>query len=188
MLQDVIQRSSKPVKQQEVKRYLMGHYDVSQRRACPVVNATRSQAYYRSPQDPLTALRLRMRGLAQARARFGIGGCWCCGARAGRSAKRAFYRVYTAEGLTLRRKRPWRRATAVPANNGSRPPGATTSGAWITWPTSSRTAAISHLDRAGSLHARVLGHRGGARPHGPGRRRYGRDVSGSIAATKGPPI
>ena len=32
-------------------RYLVGHYDVSQRRACRVVKATRSLVYYRSRQE-----------------------------------------------------------------------------------------------------------------------------------------
>jgi transposase InsO family protein len=51
--------------------YLMGRYEVSQRRPCRVVRATRSPVYYRSRKDPLTALRQRMRELAQTRVRFG---------------------------------------------------------------------------------------------------------------------
>ena len=61
----------KPVKQREVMRYLVGRYDVSTRRACGVIKATRSSAYYRSRKDPLTALRQRLRALAQARVLFG---------------------------------------------------------------------------------------------------------------------
>ena len=34
-------------------RYLVGRYGVSTRRACGVVKATRSSAYYRSRKDPL---------------------------------------------------------------------------------------------------------------------------------------
>jgi putative transposase len=52
-------------------QYLMGRYTVSARRACRVVRATRSSVYYRSRKDPLTALRQRMRELAQTRVRFG---------------------------------------------------------------------------------------------------------------------
>ena len=52
-------------------RYLMGRYEVSQRRACRVVRATRSLVYYRSRKDPLTVLRQRMRELAHTRVRFG---------------------------------------------------------------------------------------------------------------------
>ena len=59
----------KPVKQREVMRYLMGRYGVSTRRACRVVQATRSSAYYTSRKDPLTALRQRhARAGADARA------------------------------------------------------------------------------------------------------------------------
>jgi putative transposase len=36
----------------------------------------------------------------------------CCGGKAGKSAN-TVYRLYTAEGLALRRKRPWRHASAV---------------------------------------------------------------------------
>src|SRR5687768_15168198 len=94
--------------------YLMGRYTVSAPRACLVVRATRSSVYYRSRKDPLTALRQRMRELAQTRVRFGyrrlrvllLREGWVVG-------KERFYRVYTEEGLALRRKLPWRHATAV---------------------------------------------------------------------------
>jgi putative transposase len=52
-------------------RYVMGHYAVSARRACDVIRATRSTAKYKSCKAPLTALRARMRELAQTRVRFG---------------------------------------------------------------------------------------------------------------------
>ena len=52
-------------------RYLVGRYAISTRRACRVVATTRSSLYYTSRKDPLTALRQRMRELAQTRVRFG---------------------------------------------------------------------------------------------------------------------
>lgn len=61
----------KPVTQREVMRYAVGRSEVSTRRACGVIKATRSSAYYRSRKDPLTALRQRLRELAQTRVRFG---------------------------------------------------------------------------------------------------------------------
>ena len=92
----------------------MGRYAVSARRACVVVRATRSSVYYRSRKDPLTALRQRVRELAQARVRFGYGRLRVLLLREGRVVgKERFYRVYTEEGLALRRKRPWRHATGV---------------------------------------------------------------------------
>jgi putative transposase len=92
----------------------MGRYTVSARRACGVVRATRSSVYYRSRKDPLTALRQRMRELAQTRVRFGYRRLRVLLLREGwEVGKERFYRVYTEEGLALRRKRPWRHATAV---------------------------------------------------------------------------
>ena len=95
-------------------RYLKGHYDVSARRACRVIRATRSSTYYKTRRDPLTALRHRMRDLAQTRVRFGYRRLRVLLQREGwEVGKERFYRVYTEEGLALRRKRPWRHATAV---------------------------------------------------------------------------
>ena len=120
-------------------RYLVGRYAVSTRRACGVIKATRSSAYYRSRKDPLTALRQRMRELAQTRVRFGYRRLRVLLLREGWTVgKERFYRVYTEEGLALRRKRPWRHATAVIVSSAARPPLGMTSGAWTSWPTSSR--------------------------------------------------
>ena len=95
-------------------RYLTGRYGVSTRRACLVVKATRSSVYYTSRKDPLTALRQRVRELAQTRVRFGYRRLRVLLLREGwEVGKERFYRVYTEEGLALRRKRPWRHATAV---------------------------------------------------------------------------
>lgn len=95
-------------------QYLMGRYAVSTRRACLVVRATRSSVYYTSRKDPLTALRQRMRELAQTRVRFGYRRLRVLLLREGwEVGKGRFYRLYTEEGLALRRKRPWGHATAV---------------------------------------------------------------------------
>ena len=87
---------------------------MSTRRACRVVKTTRSSVYYTSRKDPLTALRQRARELAQARVRFGYRRLLVLLRREGWDVgKERFYRVYIEEGLALRRKRPWRHATAV---------------------------------------------------------------------------
>jgi putative transposase len=94
--------------------YLTGRYRVSARRACRVIRTTRSSVYYVSRKDPLTGLRQRMRELAQTRVRFGYRRLLVLLRREGWTVGKArFYRVYTEEGLALRRKRPWRHATAV---------------------------------------------------------------------------
>jgi putative transposase len=91
-------------------QYLVSRYEVSTRRACGVIRATRSSAYYRSRKDPLTALRQRMREMAQTRVRFGYRRLRVLMVREGwEVGKERFYRVYIEEGLALRRKRPWRR-------------------------------------------------------------------------------
>ncbi|HEY2433518.1 MAG TPA: IS3 family transposase [Vicinamibacterales bacterium] len=88
-------------------RYLTGHYAISARRACGVIRATRSTAYYKSRRNPLTALRARMRELAQTRVRFGYRRLRILLHREGwEVGKEPFYRVYTEEGLALRRQRP----------------------------------------------------------------------------------
>ena len=94
-------------------QYLMGRYGVSTRRACRVVRATRSSVYYTSRKDPLTGLRYRMRELAQTRVRFGYRRLRVLLREGWNVGKEHFCRVYTEEGLALRRKRPWRHATAV---------------------------------------------------------------------------
>ena len=62
----------------------------------------------------MTAFRQRIRELAQTRVRFGYRRLLVLMHREGwEVGKHWFYRVYTGEGLALRRKRPWRHATAV---------------------------------------------------------------------------
>lgn len=95
-------------------RYLVGQFGISTRRACRVIATTRSSVYYASRKDPLLALRQRMRELAQTRVRFGYRRLLVLLRREGwEVGKERFHRVYTEEGLALRRKRPWRHATAV---------------------------------------------------------------------------
>jgi putative transposase len=94
-------------------QYLLGRYQISTRRACRVLKATRSSVYYVSRKDALTALRQRVRELAQTRVRFGDRRLRVLLLREGwQVGKERFYRVYTEEGLALRRKRPWRHAAA----------------------------------------------------------------------------
>ena len=83
-------------------RYVMGRYGVSTRRACRLLRTTRSSVYYRGRKDPLTALRQRMRELAQTRVRFGYRRLRVLLLREGWTVgKERFYRVYTEEGLAL---------------------------------------------------------------------------------------
>ena len=66
-----------------------------------------------APADTL-ALRQRIRELAQTRVRFGYRRLLVLLRREGwELGKKRCYRLYAEEGLALRRKRPWRHATAV---------------------------------------------------------------------------
>ena len=92
----------------------MGRYDVSERRAVRAARFCLCSIRYESCRDPLTALRQRLREVAQGRVRFGYRRLLVLLRREGWGVgKKRVYRLYVEEGLALRRKRPWRQATAV---------------------------------------------------------------------------
>jgi putative transposase len=94
--------------------YVVGHYATSRRRACRVLCQHRSVQYYRSRRDPRTALRTRLRELAQVRIRYGYRRLQVLLRREGWSiGKNLVYRLYTEESLQLRSKRPRRRKMVV---------------------------------------------------------------------------
>ena len=65
-----------------------------------------------------------MRDLAQTRVRFGYRRLRVLLRREGwEVGKERFYRVYTEEGLALRRKRPWSMRPPSIASSGGRPAG-----------------------------------------------------------------
>jgi putative transposase len=94
--------------------YLQAGYSVSTRRACAVVQLGRSTHYYRSRADPQTALRVRLRDLAESRVQYGYRRLHVLLRREGWhvNANRV-YRLYDQEGLALRTKKPRRRKSAV---------------------------------------------------------------------------
>ena len=94
--------------------YLRVCYSASSRRTCEVLELNRSTYYYRSTADPQTALRIRLRDLANARIRYGYRRLHVLLRREGWkiNAKRV-YRLYLQEGLGLRIKKPKRRRSAV---------------------------------------------------------------------------
>ena len=134
----------KPARQREVMQYLVGRYGVSTRRACRVVPTTRSSTYDRSRKDPLPALRLRMRELAQARVRFGYRRLrvlmqregWEIGKERfiGSIPRKAWRYDASGPGAT---PRPCIASSVDPPSHGM------TSGAWTSSPTSSPMAGDS---------------------------------------------
>src|SRR6202165_229219 len=88
-----------------VVNYLGGAYQVSQRRACQVARIPVSTFRYQSIQEPRTALRLRIREIAQARIRYGYRKDRVLLKREGWNVgKKLVYRLYREEGLALRYK------------------------------------------------------------------------------------
>jgi len=94
--------------------YLQAGYVVSARRACAVVEQTRSSHYYQSLADPQTALRVRLRDLANTRVGYGYRRLHILLQREGWQVNhKRVYRLYVQEGLVLRTKKPKRRRSVV---------------------------------------------------------------------------
>jgi putative transposase len=137
---------ARPAVKRQAVDYVVGHYATSRRRACRVVCQHRSVQYYRSRKDPKTALRHRMRELAQVRIRYGYRRLRVLLRREGWSlGKDQTYRLYTEDSLQLRSKRPRRRKMAVARRERYVPKRPTRRGRWISSPTSSSTARGSEL-------------------------------------------
>ena len=90
-------------------------YAVSERRTCRTVRCARATYYDRSHRDPRTALRQRLREMAQTRVRYGYRNIRVLLNREGWAVgKHLAYRLYREEGLMLRRRSPRRRKSVVP--------------------------------------------------------------------------
>ncbi len=90
-------------------------FGFSERRACAVVGLARSTCRYQARRDPATALRERLRALAEQRRRFGYRRLTILLRREGHAvnAKRV-YRLYREEGLAVRRRRRKRMPRLAP--------------------------------------------------------------------------
>jgi putative transposase len=77
---------------------------VSERRACRAARIPVSTFSYESRQEPRTALRLRIREIAQVRVRYGYRKIRVLLKREGWNVGKLVYRWYKEEGLTLRHK------------------------------------------------------------------------------------
>jgi len=89
---------------------------MSERRACSVIDADRKMIRYRSRRPPETALRARLRDLANERRRFGYRRLFILLRREGKaSGIDRIYQLYREEGLTVRKRRARRRAAGMRA-------------------------------------------------------------------------
>jgi len=101
-----------------VVEYLHGSYRVSERRACRVARLNRGTFRYRGYKDPRTALRMRIREIAQTRARYGYRKIRVLLNREGWNVgKYLVERIYREEGLTLQQRRKRRRRVAEHPRN-----------------------------------------------------------------------
>lgn len=94
--------------------YVRGHYGISLRRACQLVQVSRSTPYSERREDPRPELRRRMRELANTRVRWGYRRLHVLLRREGWQLGRSqCYRIYGEEQLQLRSKLPKKRKMVV---------------------------------------------------------------------------
>ena len=132
-MQDVnSKKMTRPALKREAVNYVVEHYPLALRPACRIVQQHRSAQYYRLCKEPKTALRARMRELAQVRIRYGYRRLHVLLRREGwRLVKNQAYRLYNEESLQLRSKRPRRRKMVVPRRERYVPEKRTRRGQWI---------------------------------------------------------
>jgi putative transposase len=105
-----------PAAKREAVAHLQTVMDLSERRACRIVSADRTMVRYQSCRPPDTALRSRLRELANARRRFGYRRLFVLLRRDGEpSGLNRIYRLYREEGLGVRKRRARRRAVGTRA-------------------------------------------------------------------------
>ena len=105
-----------PVVKREAVAHLKAHLGLSERRACEIAGADRKMVRYQSQRAPDTALRGRLRDLANERRRFGYRRLFVLLRREGEaSGINRIYRLYREEGLTVRKRKARRKAIGTRA-------------------------------------------------------------------------
>ena len=105
-----------PAAKREAAACLKEQFQMSERRACKLIKADRQMVRYRSTRLPETALRTRLRELANERRRFGYRRLFIMLRREGEaSGINRVYRLYREEGLGVRRRKGRKRAVGVRA-------------------------------------------------------------------------
>src|SRR5689334_17191867 len=103
-----------PAARREAVAHLQASMGLSEGRACSLIAADRTMVRYRSRRPPETALRARLRALANERRRFGYRRLFILLRREGEpSGINRIYRLYREEGLTVRKRRARRRAVGT---------------------------------------------------------------------------
>jgi putative transposase len=89
--------------------WIVDHYQVPRRRACRCVGLNHSSYYYKPHRRDESLLKVRIRDIAHARVRYGFKRIFTLLRREGFADNhKRVYRIYKAEGLNLRTKRPRR--------------------------------------------------------------------------------
>ncbi|WP_425430962.1 IS3 family transposase [Donghicola tyrosinivorans] len=105
-----------PVAKREAVALLRGQFGFSERRACRIAGADRKMVRYVAQRAPDTALRGRLRELANERRRFGYRRLFVLLRREGEpSGINRIYRLYREEGLTVRKRKARRKAVGTRA-------------------------------------------------------------------------
>ena len=105
-----------PAAKREAVARLRTKFEVSERRACSIIQADRTTVRYRSRRADDAQLRERLRELANVRRRFGYRRLFILLRRDGeRSGMNRIYRLYREEGLTVRKRKSRRRAAGTRA-------------------------------------------------------------------------
>ncbi len=105
-----------PAARREAVAHLRTSLGVSERRACSIIGADRTSVRYRPRRDGDAGLRGRLRELAQQRRRFGYRRLHILLLREGvKINRKRTQRLYTEEGLTVRRRKSRRRAVGARA-------------------------------------------------------------------------
>jgi putative transposase len=110
------EKNGRARRQREAVAHLRAVMGLSERRACCIVAADRATVRYVAKRQADTALREKLRELANARRRFGYRRLFVLLRQEGeRSGKNRIYRLYREEGLTVRKRRARRRAVGTRA-------------------------------------------------------------------------
>ena len=105
-----------PAAQREAIAHLGAVLGLSERRACRIINADRTNMRYRRRRPDDAALRSRLRALAHERRRFGYRRLFILLRREGEpSGRNRIYRLYREEGLSVRKRKARRRAVGTRA-------------------------------------------------------------------------
>jgi putative transposase len=100
-----------PAAHREAAEYLQATYEMSQRRACRVIDTDRTSVRYQATRPDDAALRERLKALAQERRRFGYRRLHVLLRREGQLVNRKrVQRIYREERLTVRRRGGRKRA------------------------------------------------------------------------------